>query len=286
MSMEVTFSVAKPLQLAILRSVWIGLFVLMAVALPAQQPPAPELSRRPDTKAKEPPAPPPLPRRVDAKAQQLLDRAIQALGGQAFLNAKTLTTKGRVFSIQDEATSALAPFQSYAVFPDKRRFSYGKTMPVVLINNGEKGWELDRYGLIDQPAEQLRHWIASNRYSIENLLRLRIHEPGILVQTAGADFVNNVATQGIEITETGGTVVRLDLNRQTSLPTRVSYQVRNPKTNDADDCTDVYSDYKPFDGVMTPMHISRYLNGDRAGEIFRNFAHYGDEYPSNYFTPE
>ncbi len=60
---------------------------------------------------------PNLPGASIPKAQQMLDRAIQALGGQAFLNAKTLTTKGRVFSIQDEATAGLAPYQSYVSVP-------------------------------------------------------------------------------------------------------------------------------------------------------------------------
>ena len=33
-----------------------------------------------------------------------------------------------------------------------------------------------------QLPEQVRRWTVSNRYSLENLLRLRIHEPGILIQ--------------------------------------------------------------------------------------------------------
>lgn len=285
MSMEETFSVDKPLRLTILRGLWMAAFILITAALLAQQPTAPALSRRPDTKLQPPPAPS-LPSRVDPKAQQLIDRTIRALGGEAFLNSKTLTTKGRVYSIQDETTAGLAPFVSYALFPDKRRFSYGKTKPVILINNGEKGWELDRYGLIDQPIEQLARWVASNRYSLENLFRFRLHDPGVLIQTGGVDFIDNAPTQSIEITESGGSVVRVDLNRQTFLPTRVTYQMKNPKTNDKDDCSDVYADYKPIDGIVTPMHLTRYLNGERAGETFRNFAHYGDEYPANYFTAE
>ena len=34
------------------------------------------------------------------------------------------------------------------------------------------------------------------------------------------------------------------------------------------------------------MHITRYLNGDRIGETFRNSAKYNEEYPPNYFTAE
>ena len=242
---------------------------LAAAALQAQQSSAPQ-----------------LPRRVDAKSQQVLDRTIQALGGQEFLHVKTLTTKGRIFAIQDGTTAGLEPFQSYTEYPSKRRFSYGKTMPVVLINNGDKGWEIDRYGLISQPPEQLRRWIASNRYSFENLLRVRIQEAGVLIQAGGTDFMDNAPTQEIGITEVGGTTVRLDVNRLTFLPTRVTYLLRNPTDGTADEFSDAYSDFKLYDGIQTPMHITRYMNGDRVGETFRNFAKYNEDYPANYFTAE
>jgi len=237
--------------------------------VPAQQPAALQLSRH-----------------VDPQARQMLDRAIQMLGGQAFLTAKSLTTKGRAFFFQDGATAGMEPYESYVLYPDKRRFSYGKTKPVILINNGDKGWELDRYGLIAQPDQQLQGWIISNRYSLENLLRLRINEPGVLIQIGKVDFVDNVPTQGIEITASGGTSVRLDLHRQTSVPYRITYRIRNVKEEAWDDYSDAYADYKTVDGIQTPMHVTRYLNGDRIGETFRNSAQYNEDYPPNYFTPE
>lgn len=232
------------------------------------------------------PAAPRLAAHIDPQARQMLDRAIQMLGGPAFLNAKALSTKGRAFFFQDGETAGMEPFESWVLYPDKRRFSYGKTKPVILINNGEKGWELDRYGLISQPDTQLKGWIISNRYSLENTLRVRINEPGVLIQIGKVDFVDNVPTQGIEIIEPGGTSVRLDLHRQSSVPSRISYRVRNVKEDAWDDYSDAYADYRPIDGIQTPMHITRYLNGDRIGETFRNTAKYNDTFPPNYFTAE
>jgi hypothetical protein len=249
------------------------------------------------------PAAPQLPARVDPQARQILDRTIQVLGGQAFLHAKSLTTKGRVFFFQDGRTAGVEPFESKFVYPDKRRFAIakakknismdtgnvtyeGETKPIILINNGDKGWELDQYGLIAQTDQQLQGWVLSTRYSLENLLRLRINEPGILIQMGKVDFVDNTATQGIEITEAGGTSVRLDLHRQTFLPSRITYRVRNVKEDAWDEYSDAYSDYKPVDGILTPMHVTRYLNDNRIGETFRNFAKYNEEYPPNYFTAE
>ena len=227
----------------------------------------------------------PPPSHVDPKAQQIFDRLIQVLGGPAFLKVRRLTTRGRTFSIRNEATSAYAPFESYVEYPDKRRFSYGKSKPVILINNGDQAWELDQMGMTTQLPEQVLRWKVSNRYSLENLLRLRIHEPGILIQTGGVDFVDNVATQSLDMVDAQQTEVKLDLNRQTLVPVSVTYRVHDPKTGDWNDFADVYSEYKNIDGVMTPMHIARFIDGDRVSEVFRSFAHYDDEYPATYFQP-
>ncbi len=229
--------------------------------------------------------PTPAPSRIDPKAQQVLDRVIKALGGPAFLKVKRLTTRGRIFAIRDESTTGYAPFESYGEYPDKRRFSYGKNPPVILINNGENAWELDRMGKTTQLPEQVRRWTVSNRFSLENLLRLRIHEPGILIQPGGVDFVDNVATQAVSLIDAEGTELKLDLNRQTLLPVSVTCRVRDPKTGDWNEFADVYSDYKNIEGIMTPMHIARFMDGERISEVFRSYAHYDDEYPATYFQP-
>lgn len=226
-----------------------------------------------------------LPPRIDARAQELLDRTIRALGGPAFLRVKTLVTRGRAFAISNESTVGLFPFQSYVQYPDKRRFSYGKAPQVILINTSDSAWEMDRYGLISQPPEQAERWKIGNRYSLVNLLRLRIHEPGVLIQAGGVDFVDNIPTIGLELTETGGAHVTLDLDRRSSLPLRIRYKVLNPKTGEWDEAMDVYGDYRNFQGIMTPMHVTRYLNGDRVSEIFCNSAHYDDDIPASYFQP-
>ncbi len=228
---------------------------------------------------------PPAPARIDPKAQELLDRAIQGLGGPAFLNFKTLTTSGRIFAISEGVTEGYAPFQSAVEFPDKRRFSYGKKKPVTLINNGDRAWELDKYGLTRQLPEQIQRWKLSARYSLENLLRVRIHDPGVLIQNGGVDFLDNLPARLVNILESEGFEVKLYLHQQTFLPIRIAYRVQDPKTREWDEYADVYADYQQNQGVQTPMHITRFLNDERISEIFRKTARYDESYPPNYFVP-
>ena len=225
------------------------------------------------------------PARIAPVAQELFDRTIQALGGDAFLQAKSLRTKGRVFTIAEGSTAGFAPFESTVEFPDKRRFSYGKGTPVILVNNGDLGFQLDRYGLVRQPAEQIRRWKTSMRYGLENLLRQIIHEPGLLVQDAGKDFVDNLPARVVDIMDRQQVHIRLYVNTKTWLPIRISYRIQNPETKEWDEFAEVYGEFKTFQGVQTPMQITRLRDGERYSEIFRNAVEYNAPYPANYFEP-
>ena len=225
---------------------------------------------------------------INPKAQQLLDRTIQALGGSAFLSFKTLTTHGRLFSLQGgEAGGGFVYFDSQVQFPDKRRLAYGlgkKGKPIIVVNNGGQGWEIDRMGMMHLESDEVSQWKFANRYSLENLLRLRIHEPGALVQTAGSDFVDNLAVDILDIVDAQQAQIKLYIAKQTGLPSQISYRKWNPTIQDWDEYSDTYSDYRPFQGIMTPMHITRSVNGQRLAENYRSTAVYNDTYPPELFV--
>lgn len=226
------------------------------------------------------------PVRIEPKAQALLDRALQALGGPAFLNFQTLTTHGRLFSISN-AGEGFVYFDSQVQFPDKRRLSYGlstKSKPIVIINNGDLGWEIDRMGMVHLDSADIGQWRFANRYGLENLLRLRIHEPGALVQAAGVDFVNNLPVDILDIVDARQTQIKLCLAHQTALPVEVTYRKWNAEVNDWDDYADDYADFRTFQGIGTPMHITHSRDGRRYSEVYRNSAVYNETYPQRIFN--
>jgi hypothetical protein len=247
----------------------------------------------PQSPAPEAPSPPSgasahvsgAPARIEPKAQQILARTIQALGGAPFLNFKTLTSHGRLFSISS-AGEGFVYFDSQTQFPDKRRLAYGlstKTKPIVVINNGDRGWEIDRMGMVHLDSADIRQWGFATRYSLENLLRLRIHEPGSLVQSAGVDFVNNLPVDVLEIVDASQTEIKLCLDRQTALPSEISYRKWNAEENDWDEYADDYADFRTFQGISTAMHITRSLNGRRFSELYRSSVVYNESYAPRLF---
>jgi hypothetical protein len=228
----------------------------------------------------------PLPTRVDPSAQPLLDHMFQALGGPAFLGFKTLTTHGRLFSLGGGG-EGFVYFDSQVQYPDKRRLTYGmskKAKPITVVNNGDQGWEVDRMGLVHLESTEIRRWKFANRYGIENLLRLRIREPGALVQNAGVDFVNNLAVNILDIVDAEQTQIKLYIDKRTDLPAQVGYRKWNPTINDWDEYADEYADYRTFQGIATPMHITRSLNGERFSEVYRSTVVYNETYPPQLFA--
>jgi len=190
-----------------------------------------------------------------------------------------------MFVISEGSTAGFAPFESTVEFPNRRRFAYGKGKPVVLINDGERGWQIDRYGMIRQPPEQMRRWKIAARYGLENLLRQVIREPGLLIQDAGRDFTDNLPARVVSITDAEQVQIRIYLHATSLRPIRVTYRMLNPESREWEEFAEVYGDFREFQGIATPMHITRFLNGERYSEIFRKRAEYNVEVPPNYFTP-
>jgi hypothetical protein len=222
---------------------------------------------------------------INPLAKELLDKTVQALGGSAFLQATNLTTRGRVFIISEGATSGFAKFENTDQYPDKRRFGYGKDNNVVLVNNGERGWQIDRFGIIRQKRDQVHAWMVANRYSLENMLREVVREPGLLIQDGGTDFVDNLPARVVEIVDSRQVRIKIYIHKMSFLPIRITYRVQDPETHEWQEFADVYGDYRPIQGIQTPFHVTRLKDGRRYIETFRNFAVYNRQLPENYFTP-
>ena len=220
---------------------------------------------------------------ISPAAKQKLERSIQALGGSAFLGWKSLRTTGQVFLIQDHSTAGFAPYKNIEVPPDKRRFTYGSDAPVTRINNGKRGWEIDHYGIIQQTPEQIQAWKVGNRYSLENVLRVLIHEPGIFIEDKGLALKDNQPLEEVEMIDARHVHVNIYLDQDNFLPREITYRVRDPRTHQWQEYSDVYSNYQTFQGIETPMHITRYLNGERISELFRNKVRYNVAVPPTSF---
>src|SRR5436190_17954410 len=78
------------------------------------------------------------------KSQQIVDKAIEVVGGQRYLNVTTVTGHGFFTPFQDGLSQVPAKFLDYIVFPDKERTEFTHDgIRTIQVNTGDSAWLYD-----------------------------------------------------------------------------------------------------------------------------------------------
>jgi hypothetical protein len=72
----------------------------------------------------------------------------------------------------------------------------------------------------------------------------------------------------------------------THLPLQRAFEWRNDQFKDHDVDEESYTDYQPFDGIQTPMNITRYRNGDMVSQTFLTKVRYNEPLDPKMFDPD
>ncbi|MGB0035679.1 MAG: hypothetical protein WBP79_09415 [Candidatus Acidiferrales bacterium] len=228
-----------------------------------------------------------MPEQSAAKAKQLLQQAIEALGGKAYLGVRDVTCKGRLSQFgHSGALSGFETFEDYAIPPDKDRNENLPKRNLIEVFNGDKGWVLDRGGVSDAPADTLAQVREDTKKDIDNILRNRMKEPGMIFRYAGTDVVDLKEVDWVELVDNDNRTIRIALAKATHLPIRKTVITRDPNTRLRSEEIEYYSNYHPIDGVMTPFQITRERNGMKVYQVFFDKCDYNTNISDSLFTRE
>src|SRR5271169_4785593 len=109
------------------------------------------------------------------QARALLNQAIQALGGQTYLNIHDMQQQGRTYSFyHGRPTGAGALFWRFVEYPDKERLEVTKERDVAYVFTGDKGYEVTFKGAHAMEAKDLEAHLRRRRFSLETMLRVWI----------------------------------------------------------------------------------------------------------------
>ncbi len=117
-------------------------------------------------------------------------------------------------------------------------------------------------------------FIRRRKYSLEWVLRKWLHEPGMALFYDGPAVAAQKDTQEVTLMSSHDESVDLYFDASTHLPVKKSFSWRDPVDRGRDTEEEVYDNYKPVEGVMTPFSVTRFYNGDMAGQRFLNSIHY------------
>jgi outer membrane lipoprotein-sorting protein len=246
--------------------------VAVSVALPVQR----ARAQNPDNM---------MPEEREAKGKRVLDQLITALGGPTYLDIRESDCDGRLaqFGHNGELTG-YTNFKVYWRYPDKNRTDFSKKGVVVNIYNGDQGWTLDRGGVTELSATAVADFQEQAKRDINNLLRVRLKEPGMAIRYGGRDVVDLRTVDWVEITDSEQRDFRLAVDQTTHYLVRSVVTLADDTSPDRSVETHIYTNYQLMDGVWTPLQITLDRNGRRINQVFFQSCKYNPGFPENFFT--
>jgi hypothetical protein len=157
---------------------------------------------------------------------------------------------------------------------------------IISVVNGDKGWQLDRGGVSESTITDLATNQEDTKKDIDNILRHRIHESGMIFRYGGLDVVDYQESDWVELVDSDNRTFRIAIARTTHLPVRKVVDTRNANTRMRNEEIEYYSNYRPIDGIQTPYQITRERNGIKVYQVFFDKYEYNTNVPDSYFTKE
>jgi hypothetical protein len=245
-----------------------------------------------------------MPEQSVVKGKQILADLINALGGPGYTEVHESQCQGRrvLFGHNGEPIGNIE-FANYRRYPDKDRTEFiGKGRNTILASligldgldfarggivitlyNGDHGWTFDRSGVSEMPATSISDFQEQVKRNVDNLLRLRLKEPGLDIRFGGNDTVDLKQVDWVEITDSQERKFRLAVDRSTHFLVRSAVITKDEETQQINEDVSIYTNYQLKDSVWTPLQISREHNGRRSVQIFYDTCKFNPGFSGDIF---
>ena len=212
---------------------------------------------------------------VDEKSKQIMDRAIEVLGGASYLNVRGVIGKGFYTQFADGAPQLPTRFLDYLVYPDRERTEFTSLgIKSIQTNTGDTGWMFDGAvkKISDQTPAQVEEFKRSMRTGMENLLRgWWQKEGGKIVYVGRREAGLAKRNETIRLTYPNGFWIEYEFGARDGLPAKVIYKRmrKDPETGDEVETTeeDQLLKFITVDGITAPWVIDHFINGKQVTRI-------------------
>jgi hypothetical protein len=213
------------------------------------------------------------------RGKRIVDECVAALGGQKFLAVQDIVQSGRAYSFYRENLSGLTiariatrylnkvedPSKTLAVL---ERQDFGKKLDYGLLFQQDDAYDITFRGARPLATDRFERYKNYTIGDIFYILRERLHEPGLIFESRGADVWNNYPVEIVDISDARNVVVTVYFHQTTKLPVRELLTRRDPLTKERIDEETIYTKYRAADGVQWPLTVQRNRNGEKIYEMF------------------
>ena len=227
------------------------------------------------------------------RGKRVVNEALQAVGGKAYLAMEDRVETGRAYSFFRQELEGLSIAKIYTRYltpvPGKpsvrERQNFGKDEYSGVLFNQDGAWEITYRGARLLEPKRIENWRDGTLRNIFYILRQRLDEPGMDFYSRGSDLYENLPVEIVDITDADGLTVSVYFSSSTKLPVRQVLKRRNPEFKDFDTEETLFAKYRDVGGgVMWPFSIRRSRNGEKLYEIYSESVQINKNLKDDIFT--
>lgn len=229
---------------------------------------------------------------VDEKSQQIIDRAIETVGGQKYLEVQTVIGKGFYTVFKDGISQIPARFLDYIAYPDRERTEFtGAGIRTIQTNTGDTGWMFDGAvkKISDQTPEQVAGFKQAIRTSLEYLLRGYWKKDGGKISYVGRREAGiGKRNETIRLVFPDDWWIEYEFGARDGYPAKIIYK-RERKDPDSGDVVwmteeDHLLKFINVDGISAPWIVDHFVNGKQTSRIAYESVQYNQRFADNLFA--
>jgi len=225
--------------------------------------------------------------KVDEKAEAVVRRGVEVLGGAAYLGVRTAVSGGYFTQFREGQQGLPVTFRDYMVYPDRERTEFkGAGVRMVQVNTGQTGWVFEGKAkkLSDVTPEQAEDFRTTMRTSVDNLLRgwWRAEGAGLAYvgrREAGLARRNEV----VRLSYPDGFEVEFEFDAREGLPAKVVYKRPNAEGETVEE-EDRYAQFLQIGGVRVPFIIDHYRAGVQSSRVNYETVEFNRPVPDSLFA--
>lgn len=231
------------------------------------------------------------------KGKRIVDQALEALGGNAFLQMQDRIEFGRAYSFYRREINGLSLahiYTRYLTAPNppipgdlevRERQTFGKDESDIILLTEKQGWEITFRGARPVEDRQYDNFKDSTLKNFFYILRQRLNEPGLTFYAQDSDFYENRPVDIVDITDADNNTVTVTFDQLSHLPVKQSFRRRNPDYHDFDTEVTIWAKFRDVgNGVKWPFDTRRERNGEKIFELYSDSVVINQDLKDNLFT--
>ena len=222
----------------------------------------------------------------DEKAEAIVKKAVQAMGGDNYLKVKTQIGRGKFSLVRDGMIGSFQSFLDIIVYPDKERTEFkGMGTRTVQVNTGDTGWIFDgqTQTINVQNETQVADFKRGMYVNLDNFLRGHWRGKAVLSFVGRREASLGKRNNVVRLTFNGNEFAVDFEFSDDGLPAKAVYKRTNPEGLESIE-EDRFAQFVDIQGIKVPFIIDHFSGGAHTSRINYETIEFNKTIPDSTFA--